>query len=348
MGYKISQNPSVSVCIPVFNGIKYLNEALDSILNQSFAHIEIIAIDDNSSDGSYELLLSYAIHDPRIKVYRNKVKKGLVGNWNECIKYANGVWIKFVFQDDIIHSSCIEKQLKCAESMSSDYRLIFSKRRFFFEDDTPSNMEWYRQKKSYWDLFLDTRFITPDMVIKSLIKHPSMNLFGEPTSFLIEKNIFSKYGLFDSNFRQLCDLEFWLRVGTEHGFGFVNEELVLFRVHGNSTSASNLSEKEYESKYLDKLLLHRKWLYDDNYSFMRLQFSSWPSSLFFQTQFEISARRAKLSLEKTPNNNAMAAWASFKEKFPDVHSASMKSFFSLAIKYFIARTSILLKLSFNS
>ena len=94
--------PPISVCVPTYNGMKYLRECLDSILVQSFENFEVIIVDDQSADGSVDLLSEYAAQDERIRVFRNPQNLGLVGNWNRCLDLASAEWIKFVFQDDLI------------------------------------------------------------------------------------------------------------------------------------------------------------------------------------------------------------------------------------------------------
>ena len=78
------------MCIPVFNGAQYLRATLKSVLDQNYPNFEIIIIDDQSTDGSGNIICEYADQDSRIVFLRNEKRKGLVENWNECIKTANG------------------------------------------------------------------------------------------------------------------------------------------------------------------------------------------------------------------------------------------------------------------
>ena len=94
-------SPLVSICIPTYNGEKYLKECLDSCIDQTFKSYEIIICDDCSSDGTIKIIEEYAKIFPQIILFQNDGNLGLVGNWNRCIHHSNGEWIKFVFQDDI-------------------------------------------------------------------------------------------------------------------------------------------------------------------------------------------------------------------------------------------------------
>ena len=87
-------SPLVSICIPTYNGEKYLKECLDSCIDQTFKNYEIIICDDCSSDGTIKIIEEYSEKFPQLKLFINDKNLGLVGNWNQCIHYSNGEWIK--------------------------------------------------------------------------------------------------------------------------------------------------------------------------------------------------------------------------------------------------------------
>ena len=104
--------PVISVIVPVYNAEKYLRECLDSIVNQTYKNIEIILVDDGSTDGSGAICDEYADKDVRIKVYH--IPNGGVSNArNLGIDNANGEYLMFVDSDDEVSRDCIEK-LYCA------------------------------------------------------------------------------------------------------------------------------------------------------------------------------------------------------------------------------------------
>ena len=83
-------SPLVSICIPTYNGEKYLKECLDSCIDQTFKNYEIIICDDCSSDGTIKIIEEYAKIFPQIILFQNDGNLGLVGNWNRCIHHSNG------------------------------------------------------------------------------------------------------------------------------------------------------------------------------------------------------------------------------------------------------------------
>src|SRR2546423_8587516 len=94
----VKEMPLVSVCIPTFNGARWIKESLNSALAQSYRPLEIIIIDDASTDETVKVLRSFK--DDRIRLFVNEQRLGLACNWNRCVELARGEFIKFLFQDD--------------------------------------------------------------------------------------------------------------------------------------------------------------------------------------------------------------------------------------------------------
>lgn len=110
----------VSVIIPVFNVEKYLKECLNSLINQTLNDIEIICIDDCSTDNSLKILQEYAKKDDRIKVFEQKENKGQGVARNFGITLAQGEFITFVNPDDYIETTMYEKMYAQAKTLNSD------------------------------------------------------------------------------------------------------------------------------------------------------------------------------------------------------------------------------------
>jgi glycosyltransferase involved in cell wall biosynthesis len=103
----MSDNPAISVIIPVYNTEKYLPRCLDSVLAQTFKDFEIICLNDGSADNSAKILSDYAQKDPRIKII-TQTNQGLSEARNVGIKFAKGQYISFVDSDDSIHMQLLE------------------------------------------------------------------------------------------------------------------------------------------------------------------------------------------------------------------------------------------------
>lgn len=101
---------SVSVVIPVFNGLPYLKEALESILQQTYPVDEIVVSDGGSTDGSWEWLMSQDI--PNLILTRVKPGSTAAENWTHCTELATSDYVKLLCQDDLLHPHAIEVQVK--------------------------------------------------------------------------------------------------------------------------------------------------------------------------------------------------------------------------------------------
>ena len=109
---KKSKQALVSIVIPVYNAGSYLKLCLDSLVNQTYKNIEIIAVDDCSTDHSYKILKDFARKYPFIKVFRNSVNKGVSQTAKKAIKNASGDYIARMDADDIALPNRIELQVK--------------------------------------------------------------------------------------------------------------------------------------------------------------------------------------------------------------------------------------------
>ncbi len=108
--------PLVSVIMPVYNGERYLAEAIDSILAQTFTDFELIIVDDGSRDGSYAIISEYAASDERVRPLRHEVNRGIADARNTAIAASNGQFIANMDCDDVSLPERLEKQLRFLEA----------------------------------------------------------------------------------------------------------------------------------------------------------------------------------------------------------------------------------------
>ena len=104
-------SPSVSICIPTFNGAAYIRECVESALAQTFSNVEVIIADDASTDDTTAIATQLASVDSRVRVSCNTTNLGLVRNWNRAIGLATGAWVKLLFQDDLLDPQYLEELL---------------------------------------------------------------------------------------------------------------------------------------------------------------------------------------------------------------------------------------------
>ncbi len=106
-----SNKPRVSILIPVYNRENFIGECIESALNQSLPDIEVIVVDNASSDKTWEICQEYAARDSRVRVFRNETNIGPVLNWQRCIDEAEGLYGKLLFSDDLIEPDYLEKTI---------------------------------------------------------------------------------------------------------------------------------------------------------------------------------------------------------------------------------------------
>ncbi len=232
-----SSNPLVSICIPTYNGSKFIKETLDSAISQTYNNLEIVITDDCSTDNTIEICYEYAKKDSRIKVYKNKKNIGLVGNWKECLAKSNSNWIKFLFQDDLISPNCVEVMIDTA--IKNKVNFVICDRTYIFEEGVDDHaIKFYKNLPKTGKLFNEERPYTPKETSKIIANHVFRNCIGEPPTLLLNKNFYSEKD-FPDNYFQLIDYIFVLNKILKYDFVFVNEKFVKFRVHNNSESKRN-------------------------------------------------------------------------------------------------------------
>ncbi|NJR40488.1 MAG: glycosyltransferase family 2 protein [Leptolyngbyaceae cyanobacterium CSU_1_4] len=239
-------NPIVSVCIPTYNGEKYFKSCLDSVLSQTFSDFELLIIDDQSTDTTVSIAQEYAKQDSRIRIIQNPQNLGLVGNWNRCIELSRGEWIKFVFQDDLIAPTCLEKMLAASQPESS---IVCCRRNFIFDDSTPKNIRWfYENIVSLQNFFPGGAALSAEDYGRVILSNLGYNFVGEPTAVMLRRKVFHQFGTFNPHLIQICDLEFWTRIAVHTGILYVDEPLATFRLHGQSTSSKTMPIANIGSK----------------------------------------------------------------------------------------------------
>lgn len=252
------KNPLVSVCIPTRNGEKFLEEALLSIEDQSYRNIEVVISDDCSKDSTLSLCEKFRDRNKfNVKIYSHK-PTGIGANWNNCLKFSNGSYIKFLFQDDILLPGCIEQMVSVLEE-KDDIALVACQRNILIDGSGENwQKEWiYRYSNLQRNLKLpEFEFNVLD---RRILGHPEFvkdpfNKIGEPTAVLFRRALLDAIGNFREDLHIILDLEFYYRVLKNHKIAILNKELVKFRLHNDQASKKEVRRHLNEQKIFKKLL----------------------------------------------------------------------------------------------
>ena len=122
----LNNKPKVSVGLPIYNGERYLEETLDSLLAQTFTDFELIIADNASTDGTEEICRRYAAGDPRIRYFRNEINIGAALNHNRLVEMASSEYFKWAAHDDLCAPEFIEKGVEVLDAQP-DVVLCYSR-----------------------------------------------------------------------------------------------------------------------------------------------------------------------------------------------------------------------------
>lgn len=215
----MSALPQVSVLLPVYNAGRYLREALDSLLAQTLAEFEVVAIDDGSSDSSPAILAEYAARDARVRVVRNEKNMGLAATLNKGLALCRAALVARFDADDVCLPSRLEKQ--------TDFMRA--------HPETAICGAWMRTIGSREGMIL--RYPSGDGRIRCrLLFHCPI---GHPSVMLRRETLLEAGLLYNPEFEGVEDYELWIRARKVCRFDNLPEPLVLYRLHDSPLKQGN-------------------------------------------------------------------------------------------------------------
>lgn len=208
--------PKVSVIIPVYNGERYIAQAIESALAQTYRNFEIVVVNDGSTDNSYEKIKPYL---PSIK-YIFQQNQGVAAARNTAIKNSSGEFIAFLDQDDLWLPEKLELQVDYLLG-NPDVGLVHSNMSYINEEGKPIEPHFGRWQTdvSGWcfkDLFIDNRIA----ILTALLRRECLD----------------QLGLFNEKYASVDDYDLMLRISRKYPIGHIDRELALYRIHGKNTS----------------------------------------------------------------------------------------------------------------
>jgi glycosyltransferase involved in cell wall biosynthesis len=186
--------PLVTVITPAYNVAKYIGEAVDSVLKQSFRDFEYLVIDDGSSDDTVQVIRARAAGDPRLRLIPI-VHSGVSAARNAGIREARGRYIGLLDGDDRWRPRFLERQVSLIESLPPDVGMVFCRTRTILENGLPVRLHWTRAGRYDFD----------DFVVRN---NPAMS----GSSILVRARCFAEVGGFDEGMPFAEDLDMWLRI----------------------------------------------------------------------------------------------------------------------------------------
>lgn len=214
-------NPYISIVIPVYNGANYLREAIDSALNQTYGHCEVIVVNDGSTDNgaTEQIALSYG---SRITYYR-KENGGVASALNLAIEKMHGEYFSWLSHDDVYLPEKIQKQVESIEE--GQCSVIYSD---FEAIDAEGKYLWTKKEQT----------LPPGLFrYQLLFSHPV-----DGCTTLIPRKIFDVVGLFDESLRTVQDYDMWYRIAKK--FDYQHVPIVLSKIRFHSQQGSVVIKDE--------------------------------------------------------------------------------------------------------
>lgn len=201
--------PKISVVMPVYNGEKYLEESITSVLNQTYANFEFIIINDASTDNSLKIIKSF--RDKRIKLVNSKKNLGVAKSLNTGLKLAFGEYIARFDADDICYNKRLEKQKKFLDK-NTEYVLVGSAAEIISDSG-----EYIGDTSSF-----NEDDIKRTIFLKNCLIHPSV---------MFRKDKVLEAGGYKDFFDGAEDYELWFRLLNRGKFFVIEEKLIKKRIH---------------------------------------------------------------------------------------------------------------------
>lgn len=218
----MSMAKKISVCIPVYNGAKYIRETVDSVLSQNVAELELLIQDNASTDSTLRVLREFSDKDSRVKVFASDATIGMAANWNKIISRAGGEFVMLLSADDLLAPDFLSKCLK-----------IFA---LTGVAAVTTNHYWLTESYTRKKMSLLREGILSDFAIKTLLFNPFSINFTLFRRHSLETIRGANGEIFSSRLLS-CDYDLWYRIAfSGQCIYFLNEPLGFYRVHENNLS----------------------------------------------------------------------------------------------------------------
>ncbi len=211
--------PLISICIPNYNNAKYLDMCIKSALNQTYSNMELIFVDDCSTDDSLNIVDKY---NDKIKIYVNNKNIGQPKNTNKCVKLSRGKYLVILHSDDAILPEFAEKLVPILEDyqnvgMAVGERIIIDEKNV--------------QKRI--SPFYNTNCIIPGIKQAKVFMMTSFL----PCQVLVRREIIDEIDGVDERHIVNLDGLFWFKIALVSDVAYIQDEVALYRIHGEQTTA---------------------------------------------------------------------------------------------------------------
>lgn len=215
--------------MPAYNAEGTIAEAIQSALDQTYRDLEIVVVEDGSTDRTWEQILAF--DDPRLRVVRNLENTGQSAAASKAIRIATAPYIKFLHADDRLEHDCVARMLELFKR-EAGIGLVFCRREIVLADADDPIAQRFRVLNGdpHQRLFpLQEVNSGTELLARSLAGGLTLNWVGEPSSVMMSRKCLRKTGLLNLRARQAVDFDLWMRACAVADVGFVPAMLATYR-----------------------------------------------------------------------------------------------------------------------
>jgi glycosyltransferase involved in cell wall biosynthesis len=223
--------PLVTVVCLCYNHARFIREALDSVLNQTSKNLEIIIVDDFSTDNSREIIEEYVRKYPQLKYLPNEKNLGNCSAFNRAWEISKGEYLIDFATDDILMPERISEQITTFEKLDKSYGIIYTDAELI--DDNGRHLGYYYKRDASGNLLkpVPSGEVFADVVARHFISTPTM---------IMRREVFEKLGGYDASLAYE-DFDLWVRSARTFNYFFLDKPLTKRRIH-----AAQMSQQQYK------------------------------------------------------------------------------------------------------
>ena len=233
----VTRTPRVSIVVCCYNQREFVEQATESALQQTYDNIEVIAIDNGSTDGSQSVLKKYQSH-PKVRLLFNATNETTTKCCQDGVRHGTGEYISYLYADDYYLPEKIERQMQCFASLGADYGVVY----------TPA----YRWNVLTGEKWREKSFAGSGFILKRFL----LGFHGEgpicPISPLIRRECLLRYPFREESFVEAEAI--FLRIAMTYKFQYLDEPLVVMREHLSNMGKAIKKNRGYGLYLMEKLL----------------------------------------------------------------------------------------------